>query len=147
LFSDRAIPFAQIALHGLVSYTTEYENDREQYRNDFLRDIEYGALPSYLFTAAQTSQLKSAYGIQPKSSYYPDWENEAVREYQRYNEALGEVQGQFIVGHQQIASGVNETTYANGKRIIVNYNKQPYRHNNVEIPAQDFVVMEGGSNP
>lgn len=35
LFSQEAVPFAQIALHGLITYTSGYENDRQQYKHDF----------------------------------------------------------------------------------------------------------------
>ncbi|MNC32507.1 hypothetical protein D3C75_808660 [compost metagenome] len=145
LFTDRAVPFAQIALHGLKTYTSGFENQRDQYRNDFLKDIEYGAAPSYLFTDAPTRELTSVFGLELVSTAFADWEEQAVSEYARYNEALGDVQGQFIAGHRQLAPGVRETRYSGGKRIIVNYNDAEYRSGSVYVPAKDFAVAKEGT--
>jgi hypothetical protein len=144
LFSDESVPFAQIATHGLVSYSSEYVNNRQEDVNDFLRDIEYGAAPSFVFTKAETKKYVNSYGLRFYNTYYPDWENFASEQYKRYNEALGDVQDQFITGHQKLAEGVKETTYSNGKRILVNYNLTEYRNGDLIVPAHNFVVIRGG---
>lgn len=144
LFSENRIPFLQIALHGLVSYTSEYANDREQYQTNFLRDLEYGALPAYIFTEATMDELMNAYDIWYTNPHFADWQEVAVQEYQQANQALGDVQDQFIVGHRTLTDGVNETTYENGKRIIVNYNKNPYSVDGIQVPAKDFIILERG---
>lgn len=143
LFSDQTIPFAQIALHGLITYTSSYENDRQQYTHDFLRDIELGALPSFLFTAIESAALTEAHGMQLKSSHYADWADIAATEYERYNEALSGVQNQFIVDHRELTDGVRATTYEDGTTIVVNYTDQPYIYNNVEVAAMNYAVLEG----
>lgn len=144
LFSDESVPFAQIATHGLVSYSSEYVNNRQEDVNDFLRDIEYGAAPSFVFTKAETKKYVNSYGLRFYNTYFPDWENFAAEQYNRYNEALGDVQDQFITGHRTLAEGVKETTYANGKRIIVNYNLTEYRSGDLVVPEHNFVVIRGG---
>jgi hypothetical protein len=146
LFVDRAVPFAHIALHGLISYTGEYANLRDQYKNEFLRSIEYGANPSFVFTNAESIDMKGAYWVWYYSMNYKDWESKAVEEYQRFNTALGDVQGKFITGHKQLAPNVFETTYDGGKRIIVNYNLQSYSGGGISVPAQDFIVVNGGGS-
>lgn len=143
LFSEKAIPFAQIALHGLITYTSSEENERQQWTHDFLKDIEYGALPSFIFTHAETEKLKEVYGLQLKNSQYADWADIAVSEYHRYNEALAHVQDQFIVDHRELAEGVRATVYEDGTMIIVNYTDRAYRHEEVEIGAQQYAVLEG----
>lgn len=144
LFVDRAVPFAQIAVHGLLTYTSEWSNVRDQYRSEFLRSIEYGSYPSYIFTAAASRDMKGAYSLWYYSMNYRDWEASAVEEYQRYNQALGDVQNQFIVGHRILSPGVFETTYEGGKRLVVNYGTAPYSGGGLQVPAQDFVVIPGG---
>lgn len=143
LFAERAVPFAQIALHGLKSYTSGYENQRGQFRNEFLKDIEYGAAPSYLLTHTPTRELTSVYGLELMSTTFEDWKGQAAEEYSRYNEALGDVQDEFIVNHRELAPGVRETTYSGGKRIVVNYNDNDYRVGDIVVPAKDFAVVEG----
>ncbi|WP_199614054.1 DUF5696 domain-containing protein [Paenibacillus alkalitolerans] len=146
LFSDEAVPFAQIATHGLITYTFHYANNRDENVNDFLREIEYGAAPAYVFTAAETKEFINSYSIGFYSTNYDDWASYVTKEYERFNEALGDVQNQFIVNHRTLADKVKETVYANGKRIIVNYNTRPYSNGDIQVPAQNFIVIPGGSS-
>ncbi|MCS7459776.1 DUF5696 domain-containing protein [Paenibacillus doosanensis] len=145
LFTDEAVPFAQIAAHGLITYSSEYVNNRQEDINDFLRDIEYGAAPSFVFTRAETKEFVNAYGIRYYNTHFADWADMAAEQYKQYNEALGDVQNQFITSHRTIAPNVKETTYENGKRIVVNYGIEPYRSEGMEVPAQNFVVIQGGA--
>ncbi|WP_079913187.1 DUF5696 domain-containing protein [Paenibacillus sp. 32352] len=144
IFVDESVPFLQIVLHGLVTYSLEWSNLREQYRADFLRSIELGAYPSYVFTSAPSGSLKGAFSIWYYSMDYREWLAHAAAEYKRFNEALGDVQDQVIVGHRTLASGVKETEYAGGKRIIVNYNAEPYVQGDLRVPGKDFIVQRGG---
>ncbi|WP_165452697.1 DUF5696 domain-containing protein, partial [Paenibacillus thalictri] len=147
LMTSRPIPFAQIALHGLVTYSSEWANVRDQFKNGFLRSVEYGANPSFLFANAESREMKGAYSLWYYSLNYRDWELTAVEEYQRYNQALGDVQDKFITGHRQLADQVYETTYETGKRIIVNYGAELYTDGTVRVPASDFIAIPGGSGP
>ncbi|MFS0614595.1 DUF5696 domain-containing protein [Lederbergia ruris] len=145
LFVDRKIPFAQIALHGLMSYSFDYGNIGGDTKESFLQGIEYGALPSFILTYEKTQKLMDSNSLRRfYSTYYKGWEEEIAAQYQSFNEALADVQDQFIVDHQQIAKGVFKTTYENGKSIVVNYNKQPYHHGDLAVEAEDYTILEGG---
>lgn len=145
LFADRKVPFAQIALHGLVSYSFNYGNMGGNAQQSFLQGIEYGAVPSFILTYEETQKLLESDNMSRfYSTYYKDWEKEITSWYQSYNEALGDVQDQFIMDHRMLDEGVFETIYENGKRIVVNYNKHAYTTNGMTIGAEDFVVLEGG---
>ncbi|MFD1953886.1 DUF5696 domain-containing protein [Paenibacillus thailandensis] len=144
LFSTGPIPFAQIALHGLKTYTSLPENARSQYQIEFLRDIEYGSYPSFDFTMAETSELTGAYWYTPRSSAFDDWKMEAVEQYQQYNEIFGELQDQFIVGHRRLDAGVYETVYENGTKVYVNYNREDYDRDGIRVSAMDYAVAKGG---
>lgn len=145
IFVDEAVPFAQIALHGLVTYTSEWGNLRDEYVDEFLRSVEFGAYPAYVFTDAPTERFKQAYSIRYYSMNYRDWLESASEQYSRLNEALRDVQDQFIIGHRKLADGVKETLYENGQRIIVNYNDEPYTDSEIIVPAKDFIVVKGGN--
>lgn len=144
LFIDESVPFAQIALHGIIAYTSDWSNLRDQFRSEFLRSIEYGAYPAYVFTSASSGDLKGAYSIWYYSTDYRDWETQALEEYKRFNQALGDVQDKAIIGHRTLAPNVKETVYEGGKRIIVNYNSEEYDASGVRVPAQDFIVDSRG---
>lgn len=145
LFVDRTIPFAQIALHGLVSYSFDYGNMSGNAQEAFLKGIEYGAVPSFLVTYEESHRLLESDSMYRfYSTYYKDWETEIASQYQDYNEALADVQDVFITNHEEIAKNVFETTYENGKRIIVNYNEFQYSDAEIVVEAEDFIIVEGG---
>lgn len=144
LFMDEAVPFAPMVLHGLTPYTLQWGNTRDEYRKDLLRAIEYGALPAFVVMNAKTEEMKRAHSIWQYSLSFEDWHGTITEEYQRFQEALGDVQGEFITGHRTISPNVKETTYAGGKRIIVNYNTSPVSVEGRSIAAQDYIVVEGG---
>ncbi|UVI29351.1 DUF5696 domain-containing protein [Paenibacillus spongiae] len=142
LFVDRQVPFMQIALHGLVTYSANYANDSDDYETTFLKGIEYGAVPSFVITHAPSQQLLKTRSLgQFYSTGYKDWLQEMVLQYQRFNEALGDVQDRFITDHRSLADGVYETTYSGGKRIVVNYNAEPYEGNGWTVKPKDFAVV------
>lgn len=146
LFIDRVVPFAQIALHGLTTYSFEYANLSDDYADNFLKGIEYGAVPSFVVTNASSQELLKSLSLHEfYSTNYRDWLPEIVSQYQKYEEALGDVQGEFITGHREIVSGVFETTYSNGKQVIVNYNDKEVRVDHVVVKAKDYLVSKGGA--
>jgi hypothetical protein len=144
LFVDEAIPFAQMALHGIVTYSSDWGNIEGGSRDDYLRSIEYGAYPTYVFTAAESGAFKNAYTIWYYSMHAGDWEEEAAARYARIDEALGPVQDQFFAEHATLAPGVKQSVYENGHTVIVNYNEQPYEAGGLVVPASDFVAIQGG---
>ncbi|MCZ8511637.1 DUF5696 domain-containing protein [Paenibacillus filicis] len=145
VFSGEGIPFAQMALHGLISYTSEDGNNRQQYQNGFLHDLEYGSEPSFVFAYRNTAELKYANELHIFNPDYAEWEKPAVEEYKKYNDALGDVQSEFIVNHRSLAPQVKETTFENGKRIIVNYGPKPYTDGKRTVDPEDYLVIEGGA--
>lgn len=142
LFSDRSVPFLQIALHGLTTYSSAYINEREAYRDQLLRDLEYGALPSFIFTYEPTHRLNDSYGLRLYSSQYKEWVDRAVQQYQIYSEALQEVQDRFIVDHRSLAPGVFLTSYENGVQIVVNYNDSSYDAGGRLVEGKGYAVLK-----
>lgn len=145
LFVDETVPFMQIALHGLIPYSSTFANTADNYTTYLLKNLEYGSIPSFMLTYAASQDLigtRSLYNYY--STHYKDWSEEIAKQYGRFNEALGDVQDRMIVGHRSLAAGVYETTYDNGKRIVVNYNESPYHGSGYEVEARDFAVVHGG---
>ncbi|MCJ8012637.1 DUF5696 domain-containing protein [Paenibacillus sp. KQZ6P-2] len=146
LFVDRVVPFVQIALHGLTTYSFNYANLSDDYREAFLKGIEYGAVPSFVVTYAQSEELLKSLNLQQfYSTNYRDWIQEMESQYKNYEEALGDVQDKFITGHRELMSGVYETTYSNGKQIIVNYNNKKVTVGSHVVEAKNYIVNQGGA--
>lgn len=142
IFIDEAIPFAQMVLHGLRTYTLEWSNLRSEWKDEFLRSIEYGAYPAYVLSGDQADDMKQSYSLWYYSLNYKDWIDQLSGEYNRVNEALADVQDQYITSHRTLAQGVKETVYGNNYRIIVNYNVTDFISGQISVPAQDFVVIK-----
>lgn len=146
LFSDEEIPFMQMVLHGFVSYSFNPVNERELFVEEFLRSIEYGAVPNFAFSGVTSDQLKDTFELRLSfNNYYKEWLDVVQEEYRKFNDALGNVQDEWMVGHRTVANQVKEVTYSNGKRIIVNYRKDPFQVDGVTVPPRDFVIVEGGA--
>ncbi|WP_025694276.1 DUF5696 domain-containing protein [Paenibacillus durus] len=144
LFVDETVPFAQIALHGLIPYSSGYANLSDNYNKTLLQAIAYGEVPAYLLTYEPSQKLIGTKSSEESySTCYKDWSGEIAKQYQRFNEALGDVQNQFIVGMRALQAGVTETTYSGGKRIIVNFNDEPYENNGIHVGPGSFAVTEG----
>lgn len=147
VFISEAIPFAQIVLHGLRTYSLEWSNLRDEFDDELLRSIEYGAYPAYVLSGDKAADLKNSYSYWYYSLNYKDWIDHLRAEYAKTNEALAAVQEQFITGHRTLAPNVKETEYGSDYRIIVNYNQTDYSKDGIIVPAKDFVVIKGGTKP
>jgi hypothetical protein len=145
VFVSEAIPFAQMVLHGLRTYTLEWSNMRDEWEDEFLKSIEYGAYPAYILSGDRSESLKQAYSLQQYSLNYKEWTAKIAEEYARSNEALAGVQDRFIIAHRTLAPGVKETVYEGNYRIVVNYNESAYSKDGVSVAAKDFVVLKGGA--
>jgi hypothetical protein len=139
--SDETIPFYQIAAHGLVQYAGTPINLAADPRNQFLRSVEYGAIPTFTLTQNDTALLSRTTANYLWSGQFSIWKDELVQDYQSM-QTLAELQGQFIVGHEQLAEDVYQTTFENGARVIVNYSDKNFSTNGVMVSAKDFVILK-----
>ncbi|MCL4543194.1 MAG: DUF5696 domain-containing protein [Chloroflexi bacterium] len=146
-FEDEAIPFYQLVMHGFIRYTPEtYANLRSDPQIEFLREVEYGADPSFELTYMPTSGLNRALVTYTDwSSTWTNWIDDLVREYEDVNVQLGSTFNQFMINHQQLAPNVYETTYANGVRVIVNYSRERFTNGKVAVDALSYAVVPAGS--
>lgn len=139
--SDGTIPFYQIAVHGLVQYSGTPINLASDSRYQFLRSVEYGAIPTFTLTQNDTALLYRTSANYLWSAQFSQWRAEVLKDYQSM-QLLAELQSQFMVGHQQLVNDVYKVTYENGAKVIVNYSSQVYSANGATVPAEDFVVVK-----
>lgn len=112
VYTDRAIPFYQLVLHGLVPYTASPVNLYDDSRNQTLRALEYGALPSYELTYAPTSDLQRTMADRLFSSSLENWLAPSVQNYLTLKEVYDSISNQQMTNHEQLQSKVFRTTYA-----------------------------------
>lgn len=142
LIVDEQVPFYPIAVHGLVPYSSGSANLREDQVVQFLRDIEYGAVPRFTLTYEDPRMLKRTSYENLFSSQYEVLEQQIIAEYETL--AKTGVRNSFITGHRKLAEGVYETEYENGRKIRVNYNNVPYQGEGFTVEPMFYQVAEEG---
>lgn len=73
---------------------------------------------------------------------YANWRDEATDIYRQVNEALREVSGAAMIGHEIIDGDVRKVTYDNGITIYVNYGDAEKTVDGITIKANSY-EMEG----
>ncbi len=144
-FFDESIPFLPIALHGLVTYSGTPVNLQGDLPHDFLRQIEYGALPTFELTYTAPLDLGDTPYNVLFSSRYDDWLDAVAQQY-RLARQLDATWTEFIVDHQQLAPNVFATTYEDGTRVVVNYGDEAYQDGARIVPARGYVIVSGSAS-
>ena len=124
------VPVLQMAIHGSVIYGSSYMNVSNLSSQDaLLKCIEYGAVPSFLFTHSSGTTLDyNAYVSQTASIY-----GEAKQ--------LLPLLDMSITSHEVIVPGVYKATYDYSRVVYVNYNPSVVEVDGIMIPAKDFVII------
>lgn len=140
--TDEAIPFFQMVYHGSIQYTGEAWNlgDDQDSSVTFLKALESGSSLHYTWFYADPSAIKMTDFDHFYSADYRRWINEAAELYQKLNDVVQDVQGQVIQKHEKLAEGVYQTTFEQGKRIIVNYNDAVVKMNGVTVEPKGYWV-------
>lgn len=138
---DKIVPFYQIAIHGHVNYTGQPLNLVENYEEELLRSVEYGAGLYVTFMDASVMKLQNTYYTQYFGANYDSWKDRFIDIYTRYEGELGSTFNQRIVGHRILNDGVTLTSYEDGTRVYVNYRYEDYTTDDgIVLPARDYLV-------
>ena len=125
-----SVPILQMVLHGSVAYGSSYMNLTNLSAEDaLLRVLEYGSVPSFLFTHSTGSNLNYNMYITQTAQLYTQAKK------------LLPVMDMKITSHECVLSGVYKITYDYSKVIYVNYNPSVVDVNGIMISAKDFVII------
>ncbi|MGO4369724.1 DUF5696 domain-containing protein [Paenibacillus sp. MCAF20] len=122
---DQTVPFYQIALHGYVAYSFGDGNLRGEVEDEFLKAIEYGAVPSFYLTYDESRKLKYTNSGFLFSSQYSKWTDRIEKEYKAFD-SLASLHSQRIVDHEQLSKDRFATVYEDGTRVIVDYSSKTF---------------------
>lgn len=141
LIEDATVPFYQIAISGLISYTTPSINESADARSAFLKTVELGGQLQYIWIYNLPENISDSYEDYYKyicKNSYSQAE-EYIKEYQPvYNK----INGKKIIGHNAVGKGVYKTVYENGTTVFVNYTDKDVIFEGCEIKAFDFAIKE-----
>jgi len=139
--TDYDIPFYQIALHGLIPYSMEPNNQSSDHQLSILQALETGSSLHYAWIARNFDSIDHTQFYTLFSAEYTRWLDDAVKAYKSIAEIMSKISDQSIVKHEIITAKVRRTTYANGISVIVNYGETPIEVDNVSIDAKSYRVI------
>lgn len=143
VYTDRTVPFYQLVVHGLIPYVSSPVNLYDDSRNQLLRAVEYGALPSYELTAEPTSKLQRTMGDRLFSSALAHWLESSASLHLELKQVYGAIMNEQMVNHEELQRGVYRTTYANGTQTIVNYNSHDVTVAGQTVKKQSYLLLGG----
>jgi len=143
VYADDTVPFYQMVMHGLIPYTSEPINLADDPRREWLKALEYGAIPSFYLTHEPTGRLSAVRGNALFTGDRRTWLEPTARMHAEAAAFLEPVKNERIVGYEALAPDVHRTTYSNGWQITVNRGQVPYLADGREIPPMDYMVTQG----
>lgn len=147
-----AVPFYQIAVNGLLPYSAMTPgNAISNQQNGFLKQIEYGSFPKWVFGGISSDKIKDAKYNGLYSLYYADWIDAAAKQYAEQKAIYDKTDGFKIVFHEQLEQNIYRTAFENGTAVIVNYGNDEYisSSQSIKVPAKGYLLYtptEGGSS-
>ncbi|MDD6051046.1 MAG: DUF5696 domain-containing protein [Clostridiales bacterium] len=140
---DEAVPFYQIALHGMKDYTGEPLNLSGDYVQEFLRCVEYGAGLNFTFMAEDGKVLQDTYHSNFFGANYASLAEAANALIVRYQKDMAGLNRQRIVYHDWLTADVSVTGYEDGTKVYVNYGSEAYAEGGVTVQGRDYTVERG----
>ncbi len=138
---DDIVPFYEMVLHGYVEYAGDCLNLSDDYTTTLLKSVESGGGLYFRWIFEDNSVLKETDFDNLYSVNYETWIEQASKDYQTLNDALGSVQGETIVEHEILSEGVVRVTYEKGTEVLVNYSREPVTVDGVAVAARSFEVV------
>ncbi|MBO5896774.1 MAG: hypothetical protein J6Q83_05705 [Clostridia bacterium] len=124
------VPVLQMAIHGSVVYGSSYMNVSNLSGQDaLLKCIEYGAVPSFLFTHSSGSTLDYNAYVAQTAAFYSDAKQ------------ILPMLDMSMTSHSSVVPGVYKVTYDYSRVVYVNYNPSVVEVDGIMIPAKDFVII------
>ncbi len=143
---DKTVPFYQMVLHGLVSYSTPSLNSVADNKTAVLKALETGSSLMYSLSATEYSEIIDDGYDDLNCIFADDWLEIIEKSGKEVYGALKNVADSEIIAHYEAAENVFATEYKNGTVIYVNYSDTPYTKGNITVGAEDYYVNGGASN-
>ncbi|HEY0827468.1 MAG TPA: DUF5696 domain-containing protein [Bacilli bacterium] len=144
VYMDEAIPFYQIAVHGRVPYVSKPLNLADDPRIAFLKNLEYGAVPSFVITYEDPVMLHRSMMNELYNAQFDQVVNSVVDYYRKSKELLDKVANLPISNHEKLDNQVYRTTFGGDIQVIVNYGQKAAQVDNIVIDPYGYKIVEGG---
>jgi len=144
LLETEEIPFLQLVLKGYADYDSPASNFHANPQEKLLRMIDYASYPSFFVTDEDPVELLGTGMDWLYTSQYSVWKEQIVLEYETVAQALASVKDASFEKREKLREGVFRNSFSNGTVIYINYSLQAVTVDGSTIPAQGYLVREGG---
>lgn len=136
---DKEIPFYQLVMHGVKSYSTTAVNGDAEIADLILRAVASGSNLRFDMIADDANELKDTrYDVY----YYADskyWIEDAAGCYKFANTILSDVSDKKIVEYNVVNDNIIETTYEGGTKTVVNLADRTVKKNGTVYSLYDYI--------
>ena len=136
------IVFNGYLLHNPASQTVNFTLKEPFYA---LRNVEYAARPMFYFYSAFVDNPKKNWMGNVDITYKDkaDLERSVAAIKRGYDlfKQWEHLQFETMEQHDKLAAGVYCSTYSDGTRVVVNYNKEPYTFEGVVVAGEDYSII------
>lgn len=144
IFMSDTVPFLQIALKGYVDYYAPFSNFSSNKQDDLLRQIDYGAFPSFFLTTNDPYELEDTPSQNVFNSQISSWTEEMQTQYKVMEKYADATKDAAITSREVLESGVVKVTYDNESIIFVNYTNDSQEADGQTIEAKAYLIQKGG---
>lgn len=137
----QSVPFLQMVYHGHVLLVSTALNLTEDPQTELLRCIASGTVPCFAVTGMENEELRRSAYKNLFGTCFAAQEETLTALLSRTGEYYKAIYDQHITDYT-CANGVSVTTFANGVRVIVNFNRQAVLREGRRIEAMDFEIIQ-----
>ncbi len=135
------VPFYSMVYHGCVNYTGQSINLSSDSKTEFLRSVEYGALPKYTLVYRNQEKIKNSDYTWLYSADFSQNKEALIENYKSIDKLYSKVSKAQITKHQKLAESVYLTEYSNAVKTVVNYSDAEYTCQYGKISPKDFIII------
>ena len=139
---DTDIPFLQIVLHGIKSYSMPSMNFSGNDNYMFLKAIETGSSLDYTFVGSGYSKLKETPLDSLNGSDYSLWREIAPKQVKELSVIMKDTVNSYISDYRIITNDVRAVSYENGSCFIINYGNSDYNYKGIKIEAMNYKSVD-----
>lgn len=129
-----SIPFVQLILHGIVEFSGAPVNISSNSKQEFLRCIEYGAIPSFVLTNNSLDSSEEYNNIFSTDN----WLSSIYNCYNQSAEVFADLRDSRITDHFTVAEGVYCTEFESTTKVYVNYTNEPVTVGGITVEPLNF---------
>lgn len=137
----QSVPFLQMVYHGRVLLVSTALNLTQDPQTELLNCIASGTVPCFAVTAMENENLRRSEYKNLFGTCFAAQEETLTALLDRTGDYYKAIYNQQITDYV-CENGVSVTTFADGVRVIVNFNRQAASFEDRQIAAMDFEIIQ-----